>query len=319
MAAQNNHQENTLSRKQSGSANRTTRNLPQPKNAAAPSFHTTRGNLVGNSWFVEKHTPYIGLALAVKRYLHSEQSLFQRIEVLESYTCGRVFLLDGYVMLTERDEFIYHEMITHPGLLSHAHPHEVLVIGGGDGGSVREILRYRGVERVHLVEIDPQVCAVAQEYFPALAESLSDPRVRLHHEDGSRYLEEIYEAFDVIVVDTIDPVGESAQLFTSAFYKHVRHALRSGGVAVFQTESPFYHQDIFSAVRRRLQGVFQHVAPYVVPVPTYPGGVWSFMLASEDVDVSRQDWRRAPDFLNDLRYFNLQAGRAAFVLPNFLR
>ncbi|HEX9841213.1 MAG TPA: polyamine aminopropyltransferase, partial [bacterium] len=213
---------------------------------------------MAEDWFIEKHTPYAGLSLAVTARLHDQQSAFQRIEVLETPEYGRLLLLDGCVMLTDRDEFVYHEMIAHPALLLHPRPERVLIVGGGDGGSVREVVRHDTVQSVELVEIDEAVIATARQWFPALSERLDDPRVSIHCEDGFAYLESHAHRYDVILVDSIDPVGEAAKLFTGEFYGLVRDALRPGGVAEFQSESPYFNGEVLRQVAAHLRGLFEH-------------------------------------------------------------
>ena len=270
-------------------------------------------------WFLEKHTPYAGLTLAVRERLHDQQSEFQRIEVLETVEYGHMLLLDGYVMLTARDEFIYHEMIVHTPLLLHGAPRQVLVIGGGDGGSVREALRHEGVERVTLVEIDPAVIETCRRFFPELAGSLDDPRAEVVSQDGFAYLDQHPGAYDALIVDSIDPVGEGAKLFTTAFYQKVKSALRPGGVAVFQTESPFYNGEVLAQVNRKLTPLFKHVASFLAHIPTYPSGLWSFTFASNDVDPRQAVPGRPPPFQGSLRYFNVEVCKAAFALPGYIR
>ncbi|MEE8434660.1 MAG: polyamine aminopropyltransferase [bacterium] len=270
-------------------------------------------------WFLEKHTPYAGLTLAVRERLHTRNSEFQQIEVLETVEFGRMLLLDGFVMLTARDEFIYHEMIVHPPLLLHGAPKRVLVIGGGDGGSVREALRHASVEWVTLVEIDPAVIETCRRFFPELANSLDDPRAEVVCQDGFAYLDQHPDAYDAIIVDSIDPVGEGAKLFTTAFYEKVKGALRAGGVAVFQTESPFYNGEVLAQVNRKLTPLFAHVAPFLAHIPTYPSGLWSFTFASNHIDPSQTAPNQPPPFQGALRYFNVEMCKAAFALPGYIR
>jgi spermidine synthase len=274
---------------------------------------------MAEDWFLEKHTPYAGLTLAVGERLLDLRSDFQRIEVLDTLEYGRMLLLDGCVMLTDRDEHVYHEMIVHPPLLLHPAPRRVLIVGGGDGGSVREVLRHAPVERVTLVEIDPAVIETARRFFPALATGLDDPRCEVVCCDGFDFLDGHPEGFDVILVDSIDPVGEAAKLFTSAFYGKVRASLRRGGIAVFQTESPFYNTEVLVEVSRKLRSLFAHVAPYLAHVPTSPSGLWSFTFASDAVDPLAARPREQASFLADLKYFHPALCRAAFVLPAYLQ
>ena len=272
-----------------------------------------------DDWFQENHTPYAGLTLAVGERLHDQHSAYQHIEVLQTLEYGRMLVLDGFVMLTERDEFVYHEMLVHPALLTHPEPRRVLIIGGGDGGSVREVLRHETVERVELVEIDEEVVKTCRRYFPALTRGLDDARVSLHCKDGFDYLDDHPDAYDVILVDSIDPVGEAAKLFTTSFYRKVKAALKNGGSAVFQTESPFYNPEVVAQVSRRLRMLFANVAPYLAHIPTYPSGLWSFTFASQTVDPLTSELHAKPALLAELKYLNPDVCKAAFALPNYIR
>ncbi len=271
-----------------------------------------------DSWFLEKHTPYAGLTLAIKKKLYEAKSPFQRIEVLDTFEYGRMLLLDGYVMLTDRDEFIYHEMIVHPALLTHARPERVLIIGGGDGGSVREVLRHPTVEAVHLVEIDRMVIETSREFFPAVSGKLDDARVEVRVADGFDQVENGGERYDVILVDSIDPQGEAAKLFSAPFYGHARRCLREGGIFVCQTESPFYNGDVVRGVCEKLRGLYAHVAPYLAHIPTYPSGLWSFSFASDRVDPQVAKPRAEDGFLDALKYYSPEVHGAAFVTPRYM-
>ena len=274
---------------------------------------------MSDNWFTEKHTPHAGISLSYKEKLHEEQSHFQRIEVLDTDEYGRMLVLDGCVMLTDRDEFVYHEMIVHPAMLTHPDPRSILIVGGGDGGSVREVLKHAEVEQVHLVEIDEAVITTSRKFFPALTTGLDDPRVSIFCEDGFAFLEAREASYDIILVDSIDPVGEAAKLFTASFYAKVKAALKPGGTGVFQTEAPFYSTKVLGEVRDALSPGFAHVAHYLAFIPTYPTGLWSFTFASDRINPAREELLRKPAFLESLNYFNPDVFKAAFVLPNFIR
>ena len=199
--------------------------------------------------FTEKHTEHVGLAIDIDRQLYCAQSKFQRIDVFETPEFGRILTLDGILMLTEKDEFIYHEMITHVPMAVHPAAKNVLIIGGGDGGAVRELCRYDTVEHIDLVEIDEAVVAACREYFPTVAGSLNDPRVNIRYEDGLKYVRRCSEAYDVIIVDSTDPFGPGEGLFTKEFYGNCFKALKEDGILVNQHEDPFYPDDA-AAVRR---------------------------------------------------------------------
>jgi spermidine synthase len=274
---------------------------------------------MAKAWFTEKHTPHAGITLALGGRLFDQKSPYQRVEVVETLEFGRMLLLDGCVMVTDRDEFVYHEMITHPALLAHPRPEAVLIIGGGDGGSVREVLRHRVVRAVHLVEIDQVVIDASRRFFPALAKDLDDPRVQVLVKDGFDHLDHHQGAYDVILVDSMDPVGEAAKLFTSPFFAKVKAALKPGGIAVFQSESPFYHTEVLRQLLAGMKTVFRHVAPYLAAIPTYPSGLWSFTFASDAVDPLVCPLRSEPALAGGLKYFHPDLFRAAFITPNYVR
>ena len=277
-------------------------------------------------WFVEKHTPHAGITLAVEARLFEGRSRFQKVEVLQTVGFGRMLLLDGAVMLTERDEFIYHEMLVHPALFAHPAPERVLIVGGGDGGSVRETIKHEAVRRVTLVEIDGMVVETCRRFFPALTASLEDPRVEVRIQDGFEFLAGRRAAFDVILVDSTDPVplavegapGPAERLFTPRFYAMLRAALRPGGLVAFQSENPFYSGKILAEMHRDLRAAFGKVALYLAHIPTYPGGFWSFTVASDTVDLGRMRVDPAPAWTDSLRYFHQALFPGALALPRYI-
>ena len=271
---------------------------------------------MARDWFLETHTPTTGLTFAQGQVLYDQRSEFQHIQVLDTPDYGRVLVLDQCIMLTERDEYVYHEMIAHPALLLHGAAQRVLIIGGGDGGSVREVLRHSTVRTIDLVEIDGEVIAASRKFFPALSAGLDDSRVTVHLKDGFEHLDALPGHYDVILVDSIDPVGEAAKLFTAEFFGKIQRSLRPGGVAVFQTESPFFSGTVLNAVIQALRPLFAHVAPYLVHIPTYPSGQWSFTLVSDAVDPLHPPAIDPPVWLDQLRYFNMGLLTGAFLLPN---
>ena len=271
------------------------------------------------AWFTEKHTPHAGITLELGKTLFDEKSEFQHVQVVETIEYGRMLLLDGCVMVTDRDEFIYHEMITHPALLAHPNPGRVLIIGGGDGGSVREALKHPEAKSIELVEIDGMVIESSRKFFPALTVGLDDPRVTVRVADGFAHLDNHLGTYDVILVDSMDPVGEAAKLFTTPFFQKVKNSLRPGGIAVFQSESPFYHADILRDLVLAMRQTFKHAAPYIAHIPTYPSGLWSFTFASDAVDPLTVKLRSGGPWLNGLKYFHPALFHAAFALPNYFR
>jgi spermidine synthase len=273
-------------------------------------------------WYTEKHTDAAGMTLRVRKSLFSGESEFQKLDIVETDEYGRMMLLDGLVMVTERDEFIYHDMITHPAMFTHPAAKKVLVIGGGDGGAIREIVRHPGVELAVLCEIDGLVIEKSIELLPSMACEIdgSNPRVKLHVDDGIAYIREHQDEFDIILVDSTDPIGPAVGLFEGDFYRTVFGALKEDGIMVAQSESPLYHADIQKEMYRNLRAVFPIVEMYQAFIPTYPSGFWSFAFASKRYHPVRDfDRERAAQRPFHSRYYNEDLHLGAFMLPTFAR
>lgn len=268
-------------------------------------------------WFTELQRPNVALGCRVVRTLEVRQTRFQKLAVLETEPWGRMLVLDGMIQVTTADEFVYHEMIAHVPLAAHGRARRVLVVGGGDGGTVREVLRHPGVEEVVLAEIDSDVVDACRRHLPETAGALDDPRVRIAIGDGVLHVASHPERYDAILVDSTEPVGKAVGLFGEPFYASCRRALRAGGILVAQTESPFYNADLIGQCYAAMRSVFGDARLYLAPVPTYPGGLWSFMAASLGPDPSAP----APGFVvpPGLRYYSPEVHRAAFILPPFVR
>lgn len=272
-------------------------------------------------WFSEYHTPNVKLAIRVDRQLYTGQSEFQRIDVFESPEFGRFLTLDGYMMLTEKDEFIYHEMIVHVPLAVHPNVRRVLVIGAGDGGVIRELTRYPDIEHIDMVEIDPLVVTVSREYLPKTACSLDDPRVSIHYEDGLKFIRRCEATYDLIIVDSTDPFGPGEGLFTREFYGNCYKALREDGIMVNQHESPFYQEDAVACQRahKRIVESFPISRVYQAHIPTYPSGHWLFGFASKkyhplkDLDEARWKAYNLP-----CRYYTTTLHKGAFYIPAYV-
>jgi len=273
-----------------------------------------------NVWFCELHRKRVGLNIKVKRFLYSGKSPFQEINILDTYEFGRMLVLYGSIMTTEVDEFIYHEMISHVPLGAHPHPRDVLIIGGGDGGTLREVLKHPTVERATLVEIDQMVVEKSQEFLPTIASAFGHPRARVLFEDGEKFLAQCREKFDVILVDASDPVGPAEVLFQKPFHESALHALRDDGIFITQSESPFFHQKTVRSLYRNLGQVFPIVRMYHAYIPTYPSGIWSFAFCSKKYDpferyaADAERWKGVTT-----KYYNPEVHRAAFALPNFMK
>ncbi len=266
-------------------------------------------------WYTENQTPDLRIGFRVKAVLHREKSDFQEIAVYETEQYGRLLALDDVVMTTDRDEFVYHEMMAHVALAAHPDPRRVLVVGGGDGGVVREVLKHP-VEEVHLAEIDGRVVAVCREYFPAIAAGLDDPRVKIFVTDGIAHVREKENLYDVIIIDSTDPIGPAVGLFQEDFYRSVHRALTAGGLFAAQTESPFLNGELIRGMHRFLRGIFPVVRLCLASIPTYPGGLWTITLGSRGPDPREPAPGRAVP--GGTRYYSPELHRAAFVLPPFV-
>lgn len=273
-------------------------------------------------WYTEVQTEAgIAYSLRITRRLHEEQTPFQHIAVYETTRFGRLLVIDGCMMLTERDNFLYHEMLTHPALFTHPDPRDVLIIGGGDCGTLREVLRHASVRKADMVEIDARVTRVAEEYFPELCSANADPRAHIHFADGIRWTAEAApQSYDLIIVDSTDPVGPAAGLFAAPFYGDCRKALRPDGIFVQQSESPLLHGDLICDVHQRLRGAgFGHTHTLSFPQPCYPSGWWSATLASAGTPLTqfRTEAVRTKPFATV--YYNADVHRGALAVPEFLR
>lgn len=272
-------------------------------------------------WFTEMNTPHVKFSIRVDRQLYSGQSEFQRIDVFASREFGRFLTLDGYMMLTEKDEFIYHEMIVHVPMAVHPGAKRVLVIGAGDGGAIRELTRYGTVEHIDMVEIDPLVVEVCRKYLPQTACRLDDPRVHIHFEDGLRYIRSHEDEYDLIIVDSTDPFGPGEGLFSKEFYGNCYKALREDGILVNQHESPFYEVDAQAMQRahKRIVQSFPISRVYQAHIPTYPSGHWLFGFASKryhpvhDLDAVRWNMLGLKT-----RYYTTTLHAGAFALPAYV-
>ncbi len=270
---------------------------------------------------------HIALSIRFKgERLFQEQSPYQTVEVFDTYSCGKMLTIDSMVMCTEWDEAAYHEMIAQVPMLTHPDIRNVLVIGAGDGGTIRELLRHPGVEKVTMVEIDEAVMRASQEFLPGISSAFSDPRLDLRVDDGIKFvMQATADAYDLIVIDSSDPVGPSEGLFTPSFYEGVFRALRPGGVVTVQSESPSFNPKAFTELNQCLKQVFgsDSVHCYLVFIPTYPTGMWSLTYCSKQGPHPLQDFDRAKadQFAqaHGLRYYNADVHQAAFSLPTYIR
>lgn len=272
-------------------------------------------------WFSEFHTPDVKHSIRVNRHLYSKKSDYQQIDIFDTPEFGRVLTLDGNVMLTERDEFIYDEMMTHVPMAVHSGIRDVLVIGAGDGGVVRELARYDRVERIDLVELDPQVVEACRTYLPENASRLNDTRVHIYFDNALRFIRRCKDAYDLIIVDSTDPYGPSESYFTREFYGMCYNALHGDGILVTQQGSPFFKHDADAMQRshRLVAGTFPVCRVYQAHIPTYAAGYWLFGFASkkyhpvDDLDAGK--WQ---SLHLDTQYYTTKLHVGAFYLPAFL-
>jgi spermidine synthase len=292
----------------------------------APEAMGVKGmDLIKDGWFMEKGDLWKGqaMSLQVEEILYTGTSSFQDVLVFRSSTYGNVLVLDGVIQVTERDEFSYQEMLTHLPMHAHPCPKKVLVIGGGDGGVLREVLKHPTVELAVLVEIDSEVIRVSKQYLPSLAAGYDDPRVELHVMDGARYMDEHHGEYDVIITDSSDPIGPAEVLFKPPFYEAMSKCLRPGGIVASQGECMWLHAELIAPMVRACRNIFAAVDYAYTTIPTYPSGQIGFLLCS-NVDAATRNMRVPSskptlEVQTGLKYYNSQIHEAAFVLPEFAR
>ena len=272
-------------------------------------------------WFSEQHTPNVKFSLKVDRQLFSETSEFQRIDIFDSAEFGRMLVLDGKIMLTEKDEFIYHEMIAHVPMCANPEVKKVLLVGGGDGGTARELLKYDTIEKIDLVEIDEVIVHACKKFIPQTAACLDNPRVKIFYEDGLKFIRRVEDEYDLIIVDPTDPFGPGEGLFTKEFYGNCRHALKADGIMVNQHENPYYSKDAAAMQRahKRIGDSFPVSSVYQIHIPTYPSGHWLFGFASKKIhpiaDANFEKWQALNVQTN---YYNTKIHSGAFALPTYV-
>ena len=270
-------------------------------------------------WIEEKLEIKKGRALKVRitKSLEKIKSEFQEIEVVESESFGKVLLIDGVIMLTESDEFCYHEMITHVPLCVHSKAQKVLVIGGGDGGAIREILKHDNIKEIEICEIDKKVIEVSKRHFPNLGNSFNDPKVKIFCEDGNKFIRKRKNEYDIIVVDSSDPIGPAEVLFRKEFYEAMYQALKDDGIVVTQAESFFYHRKIIKSLFSFIKDIYPISEYYYTMVPTYPSGMIGFTFCSKKYHPIKDFNKTEALKLTDLKYYNKDIHSAAFNLPTF--
>ncbi|WP_418790057.1 polyamine aminopropyltransferase [Phosphitispora sp. TUW77] len=270
-------------------------------------------------WLNEKHTDGYSVKWKLNEILYTEQSDFQHLAVVNTFDFGKALVLDGIVQTTEKDEYIYHEMIVHPAMMAHPNPQKILVIGGGDGGTVREVTRYQSVAEVDLVEIDEKVVNICRKYLPSISSALGDKRVKIIIEDGLKFVKGKENYYDLVIVDSSDPIGPAIGLFGEEFYTDIYNSLKEGGILVAQSESPVFNRDLLAGVHKNINGIFPITRTYLTAIATYIGGFWTFTCGSKKYDPL--DVTPDMDMLKEmnLKYYNEDIHQACFALPNFVR
>lgn len=279
-------------------------------------------DLIIDGWFHERGELWRGqaMSLKVKKVLDHHRSLFQDILVFESEAHGNVLVLDGVIQVTERDEFSYQEMIAHIPLFAHQSPKKVLVIGGGDGGVLREISRHPGVEEIVICELDQGVIDVSKKYLPGLAKGYDDPRVTVHVMDGAVFMEQNQDSFDVVITDSSDPIGPASVLFETPFFNAMHKCLRQGGIVCTQGECMWLHVGLIRPLIKSISQTFDSVGYAYTTIPTYPSGQIGFVVATKGRGACNVPARKPSDEVQkELRYYTPELHEAAFVLPAFAK
>lgn len=270
-----------------------------------------------NLWFTEQQTKDMRISVRVKQILHQEETPFQSLAVLDTDQFGRMLVLDNIIQTNIADEFVYHEMITHVALNTHAAPKKVLVVGGGDGGAVREIIKHQSVEKAVHCEIDGAVIEASRRFLPEISCALDDPRVEIIVDDGIKHVKENKDTYDIIIVDSTDPIGPAEGLFSVSFYRDIFASLKDDGIFVAQTESPFFNRNLIPGLYKDIAGIFPVTRLYLAVIPTYPGGLWTFTMGSKKYDPLKSDISKIPPM--DTKYYSPAIHQTCFVLPPFVK
>ncbi|MDY6935639.1 MAG: polyamine aminopropyltransferase [Spirochaetota bacterium] len=272
-------------------------------------------------WFEEIYEIESGRTIKIKinNILEKYDSKIQRIEIYETKPFGRMLVLDGVIMCTEWDEYAYHEMITHVPMFVHPKPESVLVIGGGDGGTAREILKHPNVKRVDICEIDEDVIRLSKKHLPSMASSFNDERVNIYYEDGYNFVKGRENCYDIVIVDSSDPIGPAKILFSEEFYSYLKRILKEDGIAVTQSESFYYDADLVEEITGYAKKYFQIPSYYYTLVPTYPSGMIGFSFCSKRYHhLEDFNEERVAHIQPTLKYYNSNIHKGSFALPSFI-
>lgn len=278
-------------------------------------------DILQDGWFYERSFfSKFSMGWKVRKVLHSEQSKYQRIDVVETESVGRLLLLDGKTMVSDKDEFVYHEVMAHIPYMVSRNCKKVLIIGGGDGGVVREFARHQDIEQIDLVEIDERVIEVSKEFFPHCTSALDDPRVNVLPQDGFAFIKSKKNEYDVIVVDSTDPEDFASGLFTEEFYTDVFNALTDEGIMMNQTENPFFDQYGIKNIYKNMQRAFPYVGSFTAPMIIYPGVYWTFGFSSKKygpTNFNLEKKSKMAAMQRDLKWYNMDWHQGAFSVGTF--
>lgn len=272
---------------------------------------------MSGNWYTEKQTENFGITMKINKTLHVEQTEWQFLEMAETAEWGNMLFLDGMVMTSQKDEFVYHEMVAHVPLFTHPNPENVLVVGGGDGGVIREVMKHPKVKKATLVDIDGKVIEYSKKYLPEIAGELDNPRVEVIVGDGFMHIAKSENEYDVIMVDSTEPMGPAVDLFTKGFYAGIHKALKEDGLFVAQSDNPWFKADLIKQVQSDVKEIFPITKLYTANIPTYPSGLWCFTIGSKKHDpltVPDEQFHEV-----DTKYYTKELHKAAFVLPKFVK
>ncbi|MHB1693298.1 MAG: polyamine aminopropyltransferase [bacterium] len=273
------------------------------------------------AWFFENQTGNFGIKIRIKSILYHENSDFQEISVYDTYEFGKMLVLDNAVMFTDSNEFIYHEMLSFIPLFAHKKPENILIIGGGDGGIIRECLKNNFVKHIDLVEIDGEVIEVSKRFFPQIASQIDNKKVSVKLEDGIKYLKTVNNIYDIIIIDSTDPVGPAEGLFTKDFYESAYNALKEDGIFAAQTESPFFNKKLIKDVNHIINNIYKISMMYYAMIPVYPSGLWSFTVGSKKYQPNKinEVYKNIDLSSLDLKYYSQEIHMSSFILPKFIK
>jgi spermidine synthase len=279
------------------------------------------GGYFKDGWFYEvSFNASFVKGFKVTKHLHVEQSKYQKIEVLETQAVGKLLLLDGCTMVSDKDEFIYHEVMAHIPYMASQKCENILIIGGGDGGIVREFVKHQDIKKIDLIEIDQRVIEVTKEYFPDVASGLDDPRVNIVCVDGVEFIKSKTNEYDVIIIDSTDPVDFASGLFTEEFYENVFNALTDRGIMMNQTENPFLDEFNIKEIYASMRKIFKEVHSFAAPITIYPGTFWTFGFSSKTqrpINLDVDKIQSMQKIQKNLKWYNMDWHKAAFTLSNF--